>query len=152
MCGLISYGLCLCEQWVLIPFSSGGARSIIDYFIVKKALRPGVADVKVIRGAELDSNHYLVLMKVSLKPRKPRKETGVTRQKLRVNKLAGSSIRRRFQLELSSRFRQRRCVSGDGVERVWQEFRDLITEATEKVVDRSKKRRVKKRLAGGVMR
>ena len=68
-----------------------GLRSIIDYFIVKKALRPGVADVKVIRGAELDSDHYLVLMKVSLKPRKPRKETGVTRQKLRINKLIESS-------------------------------------------------------------
>ena len=117
-----------------------GLRSIIDYFIVKKALRPGVADVKVIRGADLDSDHYLVLMKVCLKPKKPRKETGLTREKLRVNKLADSATRRRFQVELSSRFRQRKCVGGDGVERVWQEFRDSITEATEKVVGRSKKR------------
>ena len=31
-----------------------GHRSIFDYFIVKKALRHRVADVKVIRGAELD--------------------------------------------------------------------------------------------------
>ena len=65
----------------------------------------------------------------------------MTRQKLRVNKLAESTTRRRFQLELSSRFRQMKCVSGDGVEKVWQEFRDSITEATEKVVGR---RRVKK--------
>ena len=121
-----------------------GLTSIIDYFIVKKAMRPGVADVKVIRGAELDSDHYLVLMKVSLKPRKLRKEMGVIRQKLRVNKLAESSTRRRFQVELSSRFRQRRCVDGNDVERVWREFKDSITEATEKVVGRSKKRKVKK--------
>ena len=48
-----------------------GRRSIIDYFIVKKkALRSGVAGVKVIRGAELESDHYLVLMKASLKLRK----------------------------------------------------------------------------------
>ena len=109
--------------------------------MVKKVLRPGVADVKVIREAELDSDHYLVLMKVSLKPRKPRKEMGVIRQKLRVNKLAESSTRR-FQVELSSRFRQRRCVDGDGVESVWQEFRDSITEATEKMVGRSKKKSI----------
>ena len=121
-----------------------GLRSIIDYFIVKKALKPGVADVKVIRGAELDSDHYLVLMKVCLTPKKPRKETGVTREKLRVNKLADSITRRRFQVELSSRFRLRKCVGGNGVERVWQEFRDSITEATEKVVGRSKKRRIKR--------
>ena len=103
-----------------------------------------MADVKVIRGAELDSDHYLVVIKGSLKPRKLRKEMGVTRQKLRVNKLADSSTRRRFQVSLSSRFRQRRCVAGNDLERVWQEFTDSITEATEKVVSRSKKRKVKK--------
>ena len=75
-------------------------------------------------------------MKVSLKPKKLRKKTGVTRQKLSVNKLAESSTRRRFQVQLSSRFRQRRCVDRDGVEMVWQEFRDSITEATETVVGR----------------
>ena len=31
-------------------------------------------------------------------------------------------------------------VGGDGMERVWQEFRDSITKSTEKVVGRSKKR------------
>lgn len=87
-------------------------------------------------------------MKVSLKPSKLRKEIGVTIQKLRVMiKLAESRTRRRFHVELSSRFRQRRCVDENGVERVWQEFRDLITEATEKVVDRSKKRKVKKTIS-----
>ena len=30
-----------------------GLRSIIDYFIVRRALRPGVVDVRVIRGAEV---------------------------------------------------------------------------------------------------
>ena len=66
----------------------------------------------------------------------------MTRQKLSVNKLAESSTRRRFQVQLSSRFRQRRCVDRDGVEMVWQEFRDSITEATETVVGR--RRSIKK--------
>lgn len=43
-----------------------GLRSIIDYFIVRKALRPGVADVRVVIGAEVGSDHHLVLMKVRL--------------------------------------------------------------------------------------
>ena len=39
------------------------------------------------------------------------------------------------------------------MEMVWQEFRNSITEATEKVVGRSKKRRIKKAtIAGGVTR
>ena len=43
-----------------------GLRSIIDYFIVGRASRQGVADVKVIRGAEVGSDHHLVLLKVRL--------------------------------------------------------------------------------------
>ena len=80
------------RTFIRTPESKGRGRiSIIDYFKVKKALRSGVADMKVIRGETLGSDHYLVLMKVRLKLRKPRKKTGVTRQKLRVNKLAEKS-------------------------------------------------------------
>lgn len=38
----------------------------MDYFKAGRELRPGVADVKVIRGVELGSDHYLVLLKVRL--------------------------------------------------------------------------------------
>ena len=47
-----------------------GLRSIIDYFIVRRTLRPGVVDVRVVRGVELGSDHHLVLMKVRLKEAK----------------------------------------------------------------------------------
>ena len=119
-------------------------RSIIDYFIVKKALRPGVADVRVIRGAELGSHHFLVLMKVCLKLRKPRRVTSVFGQKLRVNRLTEKSTKRTFQQELRHSFRQMRCKREDGIEKMWQEFKESITEVTAKVVGRSKNRRVRK--------
>ena len=41
-----------------------GLKSIIDYFLVRGDLRKEVHDVKVIRGAEIGSDHHLVLMKV----------------------------------------------------------------------------------------
>ena len=50
-----------------------GLRSIIDYFIVRRTLRPGVVDVRVVRGVELGSDHHLVLMKVRLKVKKQKK-------------------------------------------------------------------------------
>lgn len=45
----------------------GSLHIFIDYFAVRKALRPTVADVKVIRGAEAGSDHYLFLMKVNIR-------------------------------------------------------------------------------------
>lgn len=41
-------------------------RLIIDYFIVGRVFRSGVADVRVIRGADVGSDHHLVLLKVRL--------------------------------------------------------------------------------------
>ena len=46
-------------------------RSIIDYFLVRKGdqLQVRVKDVRVVRGAEIGSDHHLVLLKISKKNR-----------------------------------------------------------------------------------
>ena len=118
-----------------------GLRTIIDYFVVRKALRVGVADVKVIRGAEVGSDHYLVLMKLKLKIRKQRKPEKSIKQKLRLNKLMEKEVRRKFQRELDIRLRQRACKREEEVENTWQGFRDTIKDVAEKVIGRSRKRR-----------
>ena len=38
-------------------------KSLIDYFLVRKDIKARVHDVKVVRGAELGSDHHLILMK-----------------------------------------------------------------------------------------
>lgn len=59
---------------------------------------------------------YLVLMKVNLKPRKPKNPEEANQPKLRVGRLEEKEVRWKFQLELGARFRQRRCKEEDGVE------------------------------------
>ena len=44
-----------------------GLRSLIDYFLIGKEFRKQVVDVRVVRGAEMGSDHYLVLLKFKLK-------------------------------------------------------------------------------------
>ena len=51
-------------------------RSIIDYFLVRADRRQDVNDVRVIRGAEIGSDHHLVLMKMKVRGRKQTKKTG----------------------------------------------------------------------------
>ena len=47
-----------------------GLRSLIDYFLVGKEARKQVVDTKVVRGAEIGSDHYLVLLKIKLKAKR----------------------------------------------------------------------------------
>lgn len=42
-----------------------GLQSIIDYFLVRSDQRRYVHDVRVIRGTEIESDHYLELAKVN---------------------------------------------------------------------------------------
>ena len=44
-----------------------GLRSLSDYFVIGKGYRKQVVDVKVVRGAELGTDHYLVLMNINMK-------------------------------------------------------------------------------------
>ena len=61
-------------------------RSIIDYFVVRKDMKRQLKDVKVVRGAEIGSDHYLVLMVIKLelkveKPKRTRTDGGSIRAK-----------------------------------------------------------------------
>ena len=41
-----------------------GLKSIIDYFLVRNEMKRNVNNVKVVRRAEIGSDHHLVLMKL----------------------------------------------------------------------------------------
>ena len=81
-----------------------GLRTIIYYFAERKALRQTVADVKVIRGAEAGSNHYLVLMKVNLRWTRRKKKVRNEGTRLRLRKLLDLGEQVRFQTELGKLF------------------------------------------------
>ena len=55
-----------------------------------------MVDVKAVRGAKARSDHYLVLMKVSLKLRKPKNPEEANQPKLRVSKLEEKEVRWNF--------------------------------------------------------
>ncbi|KAK5649396.1 hypothetical protein RI129_000425 [Pyrocoelia pectoralis] len=46
---------------------SRNEKSIIDYIVINKSFRKEIKDVKVRRGAEIYSDHYLVIAKIHLK-------------------------------------------------------------------------------------
>ena len=118
-----------------------GLRSIIYYVITRKVLRPGVIHVKVVRRAEAASDHYLGLMKLNLKLRKPNNPEEAIKPKLRVRRLEEREVRWRFHLELVARYRWRRCKEEDGVEEVWQCFKENVMDAAYKVARISRRKR-----------
>ena len=86
-----------------------GLRSLIDYFLVGKEARKQVIDVKAVRGAEIGSDHYLVLMKINLKLRSVKKSRQErVRQQIKVGKLKDDRVRREYQAIIAELFEEAR--------------------------------------------
>ena len=128
-----------------------GLRTIIDYFAVRKTLRQSVADLKVIRGAEAGSDHYLVLMTVTLRWTRGKKEVRNEGNRLRLRKLRNWEARMRFQTELKKPSEEASNRLIDDAEEVWKGFKEAFLAVTERVVGRQKAGRQRKQQADGAM-
>lgn len=125
-------------------------RSIIDYFLVRREMRCQVRDVKVVRGAEIGSDHYLLLMVIKLKTKgqKPRerKTGGVS---IRVEKLKDKEVRWMFEAKLRSKYfnRTARQIGGQTVEVAWNELKEGVLRSAVEVCGMSRKRSGRRRTA-----
>ena len=90
-------------------------------------MKSQLRDVKVVRGAEVGSDHYLLLMIIKLKMdgKKPSKSrTGSCNT--RVRKLRNKEVRCKFEARLRNRYRVNRKPVEDDVEAAWMELKEGI--------------------------
>jgi len=114
----------------------GRTSSQIDHIIINKKWRTSLQDVKARRGADIGSDHTLLVGVITLKLRKTRgrQERG---QKLDSRKLQDTRICKTFQLELKNRFK----ALEDQEELDLTTFNKAMKEAGEKVLGYSKRKK-----------
>ena len=84
----------------------GNTVNQIDHVIVNKKWQRSLLDVKVHRGADVGSDHHLLIAKIRLKLR----ATPTVKQRHRVfniNKLRAPEVKQKFTIELRNRFSAR---------------------------------------------
>ncbi|KAK3525108.1 hypothetical protein QTP86_016265 [Hemibagrus guttatus] len=103
-----------------------GRRSMIDLVIVSSDLRPHVLDTRVKRGAELSTDHHLVVSWIRLRRRMPDR-LGRPKRIVRVcwERLADPSVRGVFNSHLRESFNQIPMEVGD-IESEWTMFSTSI--------------------------
>ncbi|KAK3552246.1 hypothetical protein QTP86_006094 [Hemibagrus guttatus] len=106
-----------------------GRRSMIDLVIVSSDLRPHVLDTRVKRGAELSTDHHLVVSWIRLRRRMPDR-LGRPKRIMRVcwERLADPSVRGVFNSHLRESFNQIPREVGD-IESEWTMFSTSIVDA-----------------------
>ena len=102
-------------------------KSLIDFCIVSSDLFSDVLDVRVKRGAELSTDHHLVVCSLRLSkpwPNKRSNRSSVT-YRIKCEALEDKEVRKQFASSISSKFRQLPDVSED-IEKEWLLFRSAI--------------------------
>ncbi|XP_054643965.1 uncharacterized protein LOC129188028 [Dunckerocampus dactyliophorus] len=106
-----------------------GRRSMNDFVVVSSDLRPHVLDTRVKRGAQLSTDHHLVMSWIRWRGRMPDRP-GRPKRVVRVcwERLAESPVRRVFSSHLRQSFS---CIPGEDedIESEWALFRASIAEA-----------------------
>ncbi|KAK3505998.1 hypothetical protein QTP70_003343 [Hemibagrus guttatus] len=106
-----------------------GRRSMIDLVVVSSDLWPYVLDTRVKRGAELTTDHHLVVSWIRLRRRMPDR-LGRPKRIVRVcwERLADPSVRGLFNSHLRESFNQIPREVGD-IESEWTKFSTSIVDA-----------------------
>lgn len=108
-------------------------RSIIDYILVERSNRKLVNDVRVKRGAEIDSDHFLVVAKIKNLNKEQRKETCLKRkqeEKIKTYKLQKREVAESYEMIIKDRIQTEREKLGElDAERTWQRFKEIIIDA-----------------------
>jgi len=109
----------------------------IDHVLVQRRWRSSLQDVKARRGADIASDHHLVVAKLKMKL-SARKKQRNPRIRFDVKKLRTKETRETFQITLRNRFEVLREEDNEGesVENTWSTLKHAIVEACEENLGR----------------
>jgi len=105
----------------------------IDHVMVRQRWRGSLQDVRTKRGADIGSDHHLVVAKLKMRL-SARKKQQNSRVKFDVAKLRTPEIREAFQLALHNRFQA--LETEEEVEQNWTGMKEAIIGASEEVLGR----------------
>jgi hypothetical protein len=114
--------------------------SIIDYIIENEKIWPYILDTRSYRGAEFDTDYYLLCSKIRL-PKKYLRKAKTTKldkaEKYKIQLLKQPSIRHLHKTRLDKHIKGR---TGD-INQDWTSLETLITKTTEEVLGPQSKRK-----------
>ncbi|XP_047998154.1 uncharacterized protein LOC125235599 [Leguminivora glycinivorella] len=104
----------------------------IDHVLVDNRHKAVIEDVRSFRGADVDSDHYMLGIKIKAKIKAIRKTDRPGQPVMNTENLKDEAVRRTFQLELHNRFNG--LEAQDDVDEAWVEVRDIVKEVGLKVI------------------
>ena len=111
----------------------------IDHFCISQRFRRSLNDVTVQRGADIGSDHHMLLGKLKLRLKKQGNQKVASRKRFQVNRLSGAT-KKDFELCLRNRFQPLACLGEDeDVENHWTKVKAVFTTTCQDILGYQKR-------------
>ncbi|KAG8225462.1 hypothetical protein J437_LFUL004463, partial [Ladona fulva] len=115
---------------------SGEKESIIDNIIFSRTLRNAITDVKVIRGAEVGTDHRCLIAKTRLKERSREKHKKI--EKIQVKQLADPKIKKKHEELMEQKLNDFKITDDTELNDMWKNLKNIIIETAGEVCEKTK--------------
>ncbi|XP_045502209.1 craniofacial development protein 2-like [Colias croceus] len=90
----------------------------IDHVAIDERHKRTIEDVRTFRGADCDSDHYLLGIKLKFRIKSVKKHSQTAEDRIDIDNLKSQNMKETFQLELSNRFKD--LDINDPIDTVWE--------------------------------
>lgn len=113
---------------------SRNEKSIIDYIMTQKENRKIIKDVKVKRGPEIGSDHYLVVAKVKAlniydNKKEIDKGRGIAFETIRTYRLKEEKVATKYEKQINKQLKQKEDIEQKDVQQLWIEMKNIMLQA-----------------------
>ena len=114
----------------------GRTENQIDHFCISRRFRRSLEDVRVLRGADVGSDHHMLFAKVKLRLKKYGQRPTVDRRRFQVNLLRGEGEKKtEFKLELRNRFQLLGEIEEEtSIEEHWTKVKEVYNSTCKKTL------------------
>ena len=117
----------------------GVTENQIDHICINKKFRRSLQDVRAKRGADVASDHHLVVAKLKLKlKRNPVADSQTKREKYNINAFKDPKIREEFSIALKNKFEVLQDMNEEGEEDTvpgrWQKVKETLRSTCQEVI------------------
>ncbi|GFX72381.1 hypothetical protein TNCV_1253351 [Trichonephila clavipes] len=101
-----------------------------------------ILDVRTYRGANVDSDHFLVLARVRGKISYFRKSHGKVLEKFDCEQFKNKALKLKFQEQLENKYKEINniFIGDDSIDKTWNSLKETMIETCNQVVEKCKRR------------
>ncbi|XP_008181820.1 uncharacterized protein LOC103309055 [Acyrthosiphon pisum] len=110
----------------------------IDHILVSTRFKNCIQDIRTMRGADGDSDHYLVKGKMKVKIKKVTRNKGIVVDKYDTAKLNNMNTGERFKYQMYEKIRRIDTGINDSIDAKWKKIKDTIKVVAESEIGKIK--------------